>query len=39
VLFGLQGISAAAMNAGMASGLLGIVLTVAAAAWAATASP
>jgi hypothetical protein len=39
VLFGLQGISPAAMNAGMASGLLGIVLTVAAAAWAATASP
>ena len=33
VLFGLQGFSAAAMNAGMASGLLGIVLTVAAAAW------
>ena len=34
VLFGLQGFSAAAMNAGMASGLLGMVLTVAAAAWA-----
>jgi len=33
VLFGLQGFSPAAMNAGMASGLLGIVLTVAAAAW------
>ena len=33
VLFGLQGFSAAAMNAGMASGLLGMVLTVAAAAW------
>ena len=33
VLLGLQGFSAAAMNAGMASGLLGMVLTVAAAAW------
>jgi hypothetical protein len=33
VLFGLQGFSPAAMNAGMASGLLGSVLTVAAAAW------
>jgi len=33
VLFGLQGFSATAMNAGMASGLLGMVLTVAAAAW------
>ena len=33
VLFGLQGFSAAAMSAGMASGLLGMVLTVAAAAW------
>jgi hypothetical protein len=32
VLFGLQGFSPAAMNAGMASGLLGSVLTVAAAA-------
>src|SRR5829696_9250020 len=29
----LQGFSAAAMDAGMASGLLGMVLTVAAAAW------
>jgi hypothetical protein len=34
VLFGLQGFSPAAMNAGMASGVLGMVLTVAAAAWA-----
>jgi hypothetical protein len=33
VLFGRQGFSATAMNAGMASGLLGMVLTVAAAAW------
>jgi hypothetical protein len=33
VLFGLQGFSPAAMNAGMASGLLGMVLTVAAAGW------
>src|SRR3954453_11169223 len=33
VLFGLQGFSPAAMSAGMASGLLGMVLTVAAAAW------
>jgi hypothetical protein len=33
VLFGLRGFSSAAMNAGMASGLLGIILTVAAAAW------
>jgi hypothetical protein len=35
VLFGLQGFSPAAMNAGMASGLLGMVLNVAAAGWAA----
>jgi hypothetical protein len=34
VLFGLQGFSPAAMNAGMTSGLLGILLTGAAAGWA-----
>lgn len=34
VLFGLQGFSPTAMNAGMTSGALGIILTLAAAGWA-----
>jgi hypothetical protein len=34
VLFGLQGFSAAAMNAGMGSGVLGMILTLAAGGWA-----
>jgi hypothetical protein len=33
VLFGLQGFSPAAMTAGMASGVLGMLLTLAAAGW------